>query len=154
MSAYVVDENHIRFMVEAATCRSLGSMHDGGLRWYHGETLHELRLLDSDGATAAGQMLWDENVRSVKHRYPDCSDDTLPGPIGCSFVYEHGNRPRLRPIDPVAVLKACDGYEYQSCEHPEWEQSEAKAFIDELRSRAIHSLPGYDDAAWEVTDAA
>jgi len=69
----------------------------------------------------------------------------------CDYQYgHHRHDPCAPPPSPVAVLKACDGYEYQACEHPGWEASEAHAYINALRRRAIHALPGYDEAAWEV----
>ena len=43
----------------------------------------DLRCLDHAQAARVGQLLWDENVHSVQHRYPDCDD--LPGPVGCNF---------------------------------------------------------------------
>jgi hypothetical protein len=52
---------------------------------------------------------------------------------------------------PAAVFKALDCYEYQSCEHAEWEDSEAKSFCDALRKRAGTKVPGYEEAPWEVT---
>lgn len=149
MSAYVVDRPHIAFLVEAAHSRALDPGHYGGISWYHNTHLHTLNYSDHERAAKVGQMLWDENVRSVQHRYPECSDD-LPGEIGCDFQYGEHVRPQS-PITPVAVLKACDGYEYQACETDDWSESEAHAFLQGLRSRAISMLPGYEDAEWAIT---
>ena len=157
MSAYVVDRKHIWYLVNAATHRAITQEHFCTLRWFwnvdrDGGTYEsaELNVADYRRASEVGQMLWDENVKSVRYRYPDCTDD-LPGPIGCDYQYgSHEHHPWHDCPTPVGVLKACDGYEYQACEHPEWETSEAHAFINALRRRAIHALPGYDEAAWEV----
>ena len=138
-------------MVQAAFLNHLSTCQGSPFSWYHNEHRRELYCTDYDGAAKAGQMLWDENVKSVRHRYPDC-DDELPGPIGCDYQYGEHNAYQNGHIDPVAVLKACDGYEYQSCEHEGWEESEAKAFVDALRHRAWHALPGYADADWEIRD--
>ncbi len=58
-----------------------------------------------------------------------------------------------REVDPVQVLKALECYEHQSCEHPGWESSSARAWCDSLRQQAIAHLPGYDAAAWAIGDA-
>ncbi len=121
MSAFMVDREHIAYLVTAAS---------------------KLGLTTSPEAkTKVGQMLWNENRYSVEHRYPDCLETgNYPGPIGETFVYEK-HRASRKPINPVQALKACHGYEYQSCEHPGWPASEARAFIDKLRARAIPGSP-------------
>jgi len=156
MSAYVVDRAHIAYLVEAAA--RLGRHHnDRGLRWVFNVNreagtyeYEKLALGDYEAAARIGQILWSENVRSVSHRYPNDRIDQLPGPIGCTYEYGPHRSSVSFNHDPVAVLKACDGYEYQACEHPEWEASEAHAFIQALRRKAISCLKGYDEASWEV----
>lgn len=177
MSAYVVDKAHVDYLVRAGLApnhygplRWLDPTVPPGERDYEpgammgGPTASETyeakrRELNEATADRVGAMLWSENARSVSYRYDDESYDTIPGPCDfdelalAGYRYEGG---RLSPsplhpqVDPVAVLKACDGYEYQSCEHPGWESSEAHAFLDALRRRMIHALPGYDEADWSV----
>ncbi len=53
---------------------------------------------------------------------------------------------------PVEIIKACDCYDYQSCETPDWKDTEAYAIMQMLRKRAIYSLPGYEEAAWEIRE--
>jgi hypothetical protein len=86
-------------------------------------------------------MLLAENRRSVDHRY---AEEEWEQP----YLFK-----RLPGVpNPVAVLKALDGFEYQACEHPEWEKSEAHAFVQALRKRAISKLPGYEeDGHWGVS---
>ena len=101
-----------------------------------------------ENADQTGQMLWRENHLSVNHRY-----DELPKVEPSSpYIFE---RPLKRlqhngRLDPMQVLKAIDCYEYQSCEHPGWLKSEAKAYCGVLRRRIVHSLPGYDEASWGI----
>ncbi len=156
MSAYVVDRDHIAALIRGAMTRR---EYSGGLSWIFfphadGTTYHrrELPIGDYDRASEVAQMLWDENVKSVRHRYPECTDG-LPGTIDDGDGgYQYGEHmPSMRTLEPVAILKACDGYEYQACEHDGWQHSEAHAFIEALRHTMIHQLPGYEDAAWEVT---
>ncbi len=156
MSAFVVSEAHIDYMVRAATVLHY---HHSPLAWiwnvdraagnYDRETLPRG---DHGREIEVGQMLWDENLASVSYRYPDCDGDELPGPIGCSYVYEAGPPLLPRPVDAVTVLKAIACYEYQSCEHNGWSTSQAQAFCEALRCRAISALPGYDDAAWDIPE--
>lgn len=104
-------------------------------------------------AARAGQMLWDECVASVRYRYSGTATGELPGPIGETFVYaEHEGFPfhlhgRV-PFTLYDVAKAVRCYQYQSCEHPGWEGSEAKAFTDALVSAYLSAQPEYDAAEW------
>ena len=149
MSAYVVDRDHIRYLVSAMLSRDITQGCAFSWYWDGDKQRHKLDPMDPDQAGRVGQMLWDENIRSVQGRYPDCKDkpENMPGPIDEVFIYAHSFSSHETP-NPVQVLKACDCYEYQSCEHEEWSTSQAKAIIDALRRDAWHSLPGYDAAAW------
>jgi hypothetical protein len=102
--------------------------------------LRRKRQLTGATADAVGHMLLEQNVASVNFRYGgDERAETI-------YAFEPSGR---RP-DPVQVLKALQCYEYQACEDPGWEASEAKAFCDALRRRAIGNLPGYEQADWEI----
>ena len=154
MSAYIEARNHINYLVRAAMepryhehCPTIWMWQgDEPGSWNRG-TLHPG---DYEEANRVGQMLWDENIKSVSYRYPNEPRESLPGPTRESFIYEFQAHAANPPIEPIQTLKACDGYEYQSCEHPGWHTSEAKAFIDSLRRTAWQSLPGYGDAKWEL----
>jgi hypothetical protein len=99
-------------------------------------------------------MLLQQNIASVAYRYPQDAPSSLPGPIPTPVpMWYRFTRPR-RSYSPVEILSALHCYEYQSCENPEWESSEAFQFCEALRDRMIRSLPGYDDAPWEITDNA
>lgn len=154
MSAWVVSPDHIRLLLQAAI--------DGGSTFYYGWTegacapgSWHLAPDDTAALDEAARMLWDENVRSVSHRYPNDAPSELPA-ADCDSVEaaagEFGWRPAysriVRKIEPVQVLKAVQCYEYQSCEHPEWHQSRAKAFCASLKDRMIMRLAGYDEAQW------
>jgi hypothetical protein len=49
------------------------------------------------------------------------------------------------------LLNAVHCYEYQACEHPGWETSEAHAFCKALERRLISKLPGYNDGPWAIS---
>lgn len=148
MSAYIVSKKHIDAILSAELNRRI----DYPLAWYY---KGERKTLDRNTADAVGGMLWQENVESVATRYPDDKPGEWPGPCGLTMVevmaykwepIRSGNTPRY--IQPIEALKALDGYEYQACEHDEWETSEAKAFCEAMRGNLIRRLPGYDDAPW------
>ena len=97
-------------------------------------------------------MLWRENVVSVRTRYPNDTEGEWPGPRGLTMttILSYHYHPPVSLPSPVEALKLLDGLEYQSCEHEEWETSEARDFCDALRRALIHALPGYDDAQWTL----
>ncbi|MFD4407730.1 hypothetical protein ACFWPH_33695 [Nocardia sp. NPDC058499] len=115
MSAFIVGNEHIDILVNAIA--QYGVAGQGA-----GRTV--FRNL--------GQMLWDENVCSVDYRYRE-------------------DNPRSRyvlhttegELDALAVLKAAHCYEYQSCEHPEWDDSQARTWITRLREAIYAEQPDY-----------
>ena len=156
MSAYIVSKAHIDALVAvAANGPANRSPKYPGDGW----TPPMWRLTDNsqDALNARhnpdliGSMLWQENVMSVVHRYPNSLND-LPGPVDfdAEMVLTYTSERPARMLTATEALKAIDGYEYQSCEHPEWKDSQARAFCDALRRRLISTLPGYDEAAWEI----
>lgn len=150
MSAFVLAREHIAFLVNAAFRRRQGET-----LYYHWDGGgHQCQPGDSDAAVRIAQVLWAENVASVAHRYSGDARSKLPGMVrDAEAGFEYGRHEwDHREPNWVQVLKACDCYAYQSCEHPGWDGSEARAIIEAIRSMAIHALPGYYEAAWEITD--
>lgn len=165
MSAFIVDKAHIDALVRVALEGPTDLDHRREL-WYSlhwqgadGESREIMPGVD-DGTPlhpsyctcdALGKMLWNENHRSVAYRYPDEQD----GWLGTDhedvalYRYQHSQAPKL---SAVGALKAIRCLDYQSCEHPQWEDSEAKRFLDVLTLNLISVLLGYADAAWEITD--
>ena len=160
MSAYVVSDNHLAYLVHAGLAYGRRSPvrwqapdteeppgladHEAGSPW--GPTSLETmqrkqRTLTKDTADTTMLMLYAANVVSVNYRYDQAEPyEHIPR-------YRHSDRHNL---NAVAVLKALNGYEYQACESPDWERSEAHAFCQALKGAAIHALPGYDEAAWSI----
>lgn len=149
MSAYVVDQSHVNFLIEAAYEMARRD-HGSNFSWYHdaSQDRHYLPAGDMLRAAEVGQMLWDENVKSVRFRYPD-SGDELPGPVKHNgYHFDRFRFTTFSEYTPANVLKACHCYEYQSCEHPEWDTSDAKAFCTALCKCAERQVDGYEDAEW------
>ena len=155
MSAYIESKAHIDALVTAAGAVELGE-HSSGLSWYHDGERYEMSYSDHARASEIGRMLWAENLASIHARYPDTAetDSNYPGPAGFESVqvteYQFVRTARL---EPVVVLKAIDGYRYQSCEHEGWETSQAFAFCRSLEHKMIGQLPGYDESrAWSLDE--
>lgn len=103
-----------------------------------------------------GDMLVRENLSSIHCRYPDSArnPENTPGPVELYWAKEYVYQRPARVPNVVEAFKVIDCYDYQSCEHPAWETSEAKKICDKLRTMLIPALPGYDAAPWgwdEVT---
>ncbi len=133
MSAFVVTKQHI----DAIVTGGLPARGDTGwIRWSDPVDAGRTHILNQDTADRAGSLLWQENRVSVNRRYHDGDE--------IDVIY---NFQRLWQ-EPVTVLKLIDCYEYQSCEHPAWEESQAKRLCGQLRKQVISMLPGYDEAPW------
>jgi len=117
MSAYIVEENHIEYLVDVMT----NARHGIKDYWEHD--------LGVKTAREVGQLLWDENYRSVNYRYGE--KDKAP-----EFHY----RRKCYDFDPLQVLHSISCYEYQTCEHPEWKDSNVKKLLSRLKSRMINIL--------------
>jgi len=126
MSAFLVDAAHIDYLLTFAQSPRVRDE----LTWAgHPDT----------DATVLGEMLWAENARSVAYRYR--APEIRP-------AYTFRRWPG--PVNPVWVLKAIACYEYQSCEHPEWQQSAAYRIMRALEGAAIAALPGWAEAPWGI----
>lgn len=151
MSAYIVDKNHIVYLVAAAMSRRINSR-GGNFRWYWGtreaQQSRELSCVDYERAAEVGNMLMLENIKSVSYRYPNESSGTLPGPVSGNSVVTAADCGVCYEFTPAQVHKACCCLDYQSCEHPEWRESEACAFLDRLKEAAAHAMPGWEEAEW------
>lgn len=81
-----------------------------------------------------GKMLWSENYRSIRYRYWDSADKKRP-----SYTY---STPKARhypktgkffdPEDMDQALRLCHFYDYQTCEHPQYDASRACRMIHKL----------------------
>jgi hypothetical protein len=148
MSAYICDKHHLIYLAKAADSRCGGACHCSFSYYYEGQT-HYIRASDYEAQAEAATMLLMENIKSVGFRYRQSSSVGLPGPTTVEIITTHDIcRTSFRSIDPVQVIKACDCYSYQACEHEGWKTSKAKAYIDSLRNSAAQAFPGYDDAKW------
>ena len=86
-----------------------------------------------------GQMFWEENYKSVNARYNE--QDKCP-----EYVFEKPEK----EYTPVEVAKLVHCYMYQSCEHDEWDGSDAQSISVGLLNDLWRRMPGYDSAEWSI----
>lgn len=151
MSAFVLDFEHLRYLVSAAIRYEISTVY---ITKRQAVTIDARNWWDDDRerpgrshGDALVAMLHRENVRSVRHRYAhrDDLDD---------FATEE-TLPQFRPLttEPVQTLKACDCFDYQACETDDYDETPAAALVRAIRRAAICALPGYDAAAWSLDEA-
>ncbi len=140
MSAFLVSREHIQYLVNAA--RHYTRDGSGCISWLSKKTGKWQTFDGWDRALASkvGQILWDANVKSMIVRY---------GKGISAETYKHPRDPEAR-VENVQVLKAVLCMDYQSCESDDWESSEAHAILEAIKSAAITSLPGYNEAEWSL----
>lgn len=118
MSVYLVEKNHVDYLIGAAIA--------------YGWSLNCF-----GGANAAGLDLVRANEMSFNHRYPN---DAQPLSDGYVWSACHST------FDPVQVIASCNCLAYQCDEHPAWERSHAKQLVDKIRRAAIAKLT--ENAIW------
>lgn len=144
MSAWIVSKNHIDTLVYQAM---------------------KQRLIEPEQADATGRMLWAENLKSVAYRYPTDKDGERPGPDDFKdsdvLTYTYAEPRRLPaseygaafdPDDEGAVVIQVECYEYQSCEHPGYAASPARALATLLGVTLVSngSSGAASNAPWGV----
>lgn len=151
MSAYMVSKAHIDALVNVAVFGPKGTSRGQG-GWYAVYYGNPSRKADDHVMNQIGDMLVRENLSSIHSRYPDTIEkpEGTPGPIEQYWLNEYEFEYPQRTLTAVEALKAVSCYEYQSCEHPEWKNSDAASFCESLRHNLIGCIPGYSDAAWEI----
>jgi hypothetical protein len=124
VSAYLVSRRHIDFVVAAILSSEL---------------VPEAYAVGPD---TLGRSLWESCHDSVAYRYPDDTDEQLPGyrydaAEAHAYTYTPITLPDLTTRDGVTFThNALGGYRYQSCEHPEW----AGGYVDDWTKRVRDAL--------------
>ena len=158
MSAYICGPDHFKALAIFAALKDNqgqcrvdpryveGLKHEeAALRGLNNFTLDEL-------ATLYANTLYQENIRSVRARYPSDTWDELPGPCVKPLhllVTSADRSNRALRLKPIAILKMLDCLNYQSCETDDWRDTVAFRLLECIRSAAIRTLPGYEDAPWD-----
>ncbi|MFA7279133.1 MAG: hypothetical protein WC100_03465 [Sterolibacterium sp.] len=139
MSAFIVENKHIDYLINAALNLERGpyAQQFSWLRKYRGaiDAAEAAKELD-----AIGQMLLNENWRSINARYRE--ENAAPVYIFNENSYRHA------VPDALQVLKSISCFEYQACESDDYEKTLTAQFCRELHNHYIPRLPGYDKAVW------
>jgi hypothetical protein len=128
MSAFVVDKHHIDVLVSYMLTKRMSY-------WNGKERVYVTR----NNASDIGQILFDQNVRSVNYRYHEQGKPP-------AYKFKHP----LESHSAVQIIKACHCLDYQSCETGDWGETEAWKICEAIISNACHDLPGYDTAQWNM----
>lgn len=97
-------------------------------------------------------ILHAENVKSVEFRY---GHSAIAEPFLIEpepFTFDPRARRYHQRHSTVELIKACHCYQYQACEQPKWEQSQAYDFVQRLINQLTRELPGYQGAAWGLNE--
>lgn len=130
MSCYIVNDKHLSAIIRWACVNNIkvGWVGNPGRYAYQpGQEQEAVNLLHA------------ANVRSVNARYNESAP--LDG-----AVYD----PSAPLLNPIEVIKACDGLAYQCDEWEFFEGSEAQTLIRDIQRHAIRQLPGYEAAKWSI----
>ena len=97
-------------------------------------------LRESLGATPAEvvRILAVENAAGVAARYNEPAQD----------VSAYRWDPTVKAANLGQLFKDLDCYSYQACESKGWKTSKAKDMINTIRSKAIKTIPGYNEGTW------
>jgi hypothetical protein len=112
LSAFVVDKAHIDTLTNAAI---------------------QLLVIKPSEAESLGQLLWDENQRSVNYKYGENEE-----------VTEYERDVFDAPFHPIAILCVLRAYEYQAEETADWEETEAFTWCEKIRLAAELQLDPKD----------
>jgi hypothetical protein len=151
MSAFICGPDHFKVLAIFAASRRHGSLNVDP-RYINKPLKATHESATTDLASIYADILYQENIRSVRGRYPDDKWDGLPGPIvkPLHIVIDPRDQTLAKyRLSPVAILKMCDCLEYQSCENEDYRQTVAFALLDSIRGAAIRHLTGYEDAPWD-----
>lgn len=138
MSAFLVSETHLNVIVSYF----VGLGRDDGL-WFG--LKGEYAYLTRENAPDVAQALYDENIRSVNHRYNEQSSDYL-----FSFTYIRDAK-YIYKVGEIA--KALDCLEYQSCETDDYHNTDAWAIVCAMRKHLLSQVAtkqGVD--IWEINE--
>lgn len=153
MSAFVLHKRHIDLLVQAIVeplaDEPLEAELDRDLLFRSIKRLIPASVTAKAGSVedAIGQVLLDQNVRSVQCRYPA---DQRMVPEYATRPYRYESLP-FRPT-VVEVAKAIECYQYQACETDDWENTLAYRITEQLRNSLPTRMAGYEQAPWEWTD--
>lgn len=118
------------------------------------------RYTEVEDPVAFARVLYAENMRSVNGRYGHEGSNNAEAlsefaaywaahPVSALKI----RRWRASPLTQGQFFKALNCYEYQSCECPDWRETEAFKLCEQMRDQVGRSLPDYDSCPWGINEA-
>ena len=100
----------------------------------------------------AAKILTLENIASIAHRYPDTAYNVTRHWFDLDmddYLWQAG---ALCPLPVAHVHSLARSYQYQSCEHPGWESSDARELTDRIifEAAATQDPRDKDTAPWSI----
>jgi hypothetical protein len=146
MSAYMCSERQLTILAAYAVKHCAGDV-PYALRTELEDGRFERRPGDYDRTVGnVFSMLVRENLASVNHRYPVRINS--PESEAMLADYKPHADGRRETLPALHIIKLCHHYAYQACEHPGWQDSDARKLVDAIEKHAVRCLPGYDAAPW------
>jgi hypothetical protein len=144
MSAFLCSHNHFKILAMFAVTNG-----QYGLRVDPGSLPNaETRGLGNESpatiATHYANILYRENFRSIKHRYPSSTIEASEIKVTDRDISNN------KGIDAVSILKQCDCLIYQTCETEDYYETLAYKLTQLIKDAAIKLLPGYESAPWGI----
>lgn len=132
MSAFVLADVNFDYILSNIFCGASETLHLRGSNF---------NLSSRADVQALGQILLNENIKSVNSRY---NESQTPHFYKFDYSARYFNYKNCK-VQALSLL-AC--YEYQASEHPGYSESDAAALVKMIRNRIIKQLPGYSDTEW------
>ena len=131
MGTAIVSAEHINVILEAAIREA-----DEGFEW---RAQGKWWTLTRENRDRIGQLMLDANLDAYGRRYLDEAE---------VYIYSYSIPARI--YEPIEVLKAIDGYEYQCSVESSWDTHPIHLMMQQLRKRVIARIDGYDAAEWLI----
>jgi len=138
MSCFIVSNNHINLISIAELAQF---SYDGKTVEYYPTSEEVLEL---------SKKLLTENVNSWNFRYPDHTENSEDCHGSLELLSNGDIRKLIKKYPPLAIISQIHCFEYQSCEHDEWESSDVKKLCGKLVNRLVRYIEGYNDVQWGI----
>lgn len=144
MSCKVVSDAHLHALIATAIYGPKDAQEHVRRGLWH--VWYERKYAALDCADKIGQMLLAANLKSYGGHYPSEADPDGDAKRAGAYRFPVS----VEPLTRIQALKAIFCLEYQSDAQEDWKTSKAAEFLQLLRLQVIESLPGYEDAAYDI----
>jgi hypothetical protein len=144
VSCFVVSDAHLNALIATAIYGPKDAQEHVHRGLWH--VWYDRKHAALDCADKIGQMLLAANLKSYGGHYPSEADPDGDAKRAAAYRFPVS----VEPLARIQALKAIFCLEYQSDAYEDWETSDAARFLQRLRLQVIESLPGYEDAAYDI----